>query len=527
MSRLLRRTVLFGAGSAAAATALDRAIGITARASGEPIEAGQKANMAVQASAEPTSPTAALVKELARKRSGKPFEASNLELPPALAKISYDQYRDIRFKPDRAIWRGENLGFELQLFAGGWLYKTPVEIFIVGDGGIDQIRPVSGMFETGRLLPDMPDNTQFALSGFRVHAPVNSTDYLDEFVVFQGASYLRAVARGQQYGLSARGLAIDTGQPKGEEFPDFRSYYIEKPKPGSGELIVHALLDSQSCTGAYRFAIRHGIGTTTDVEATLFPRKTMKYVGLAPLTSMFLQGPGSRHIPGEARPSVHDSQGLVIWNGGGEWLWRPLINPRALQVSAFVDKDPKGFGLEQRDRAFATYEDLEASYQRRPSLWIEPRSGWGPGVVELIELPTEEEIHDNIVAFWRPAAPLEPGKPHALAYRMTWADTLPGPVPDIRVRKTLAGTKLDGSHIFSVDFTGAVLDQLKELPVATVEASAGKVENLVMQRNPNISGVRCSFDFRPHASTISELRLTLKSKAKVSAETWLFRWIKA
>ena len=293
---------------------------------------------------------------------------------------------------------------------------------------------------------------------------------------------------------------------------------------------MHALLDSQSCTGSYRFAIRHGIATTMDVQATLFPRKVMKFVGLAPLTSMFLQGPTSRHIPGEARPSVHDSQGLVIWNGGGEWLWRPLINPRALQVSAFVDKDPKGFGLEQRDRAFSTYEDLEASYQLRPSLWIEPRSGWGPGSVELLELPTEEEIHDNIVAFWRPAMPIEPGKPHELAYRMTWADTLPGPLPDIRVHKTLAGMKPDGAQVFAVDFVGTGLDRMKELPVATVQASTGKIENLVMQRNPSISGIRCSFELRPASHAVAELRLALKSgttDAKVSAETWLYRWIKA
>lgn len=253
----------------------------------------------------------------------------------------------------------------------------------------------------------------------------------------------------------------------------------------------------------------------------------MKYVGLAPLTSMFLQGPSSRHIPGEARPSVHDSQGLVVWNGSGEWLWHPLVNPRSLQVSAFSDKDPKGFGLEQRDRLFTSYEDLEANYQRRPSLWIEPRSAWGAGAAELIELPTEEEIHDNIVAFWRPTTPIEPGKPHDFAYRMTWADALPGPLPDLRVRKTLAGTKPNGSQIFFVDFAGSAIDQIKDLPVATVEASAGKIENLVVQRNPAISGVRCSFDLRPESHTMSELRLALKSNAQITSETWLFRWIKA
>lgn len=515
MINLMRRTVLAGAGSAAATAVLGN--GLSARASGAtPISDGEtKVDLR------------ATVREAARALCAKPFEAASLQLPPALANITYDQYRDIRFKAGHAIWRGENLGFELQLFAGGWLYKTPVEIHIADGQGMAPILPVSGMFETGRLLSNMPPDTTFALSGFRIHAPINRADYLDEFVVFQGASYLRAVARGQQYGLSARRLAIDTAQPKGEEFPFFRSFYIEKPLPGAGEIVVHGLLDSRSCTGAYRFAIRHGIATTMDVEATVFPRTTMKYVGLAPLTSMFLQGPSSRHIKGEARPSVHDSQGLAILNGKGEWLWRPLTNPRSLQVSAFLDKSPRGFGLEQRDRAFATYEDLEANYQRRPSLWIEPRSDWGEGSVELIELPTEEEIHDNIVAFWRPAGTIEPNQPREFAYRMTWADALPGPAPDIRVRKTLAGMKPDGAQTFSVDFIGHALERSKDLPVAAVEATSGRVENLVVQRNPDISGIRCSFELRPDSQPVSELRLVLKTEPKAVAETWLFRWLKA
>jgi glucans biosynthesis protein len=520
MSGVVRRTVLVGAGSVAAASLISG-----------PTHAEGTAQAVSAALADPAMPvttgTSEMVKELALRLAAKPFAAASLKLPPALAKITYDQYRDIRFRPDQAIWRGEGLGYELQLFAAGWLYTAPVEIHIVGDGPPQPILPVSGMFQTGKLLADMPPDTAFALSGFRVHAPINRPDYLDEYVVFQGASYLRAVARGQQYGLSSRGLAIDTGQPKGEEFPFFRAFYIEKPRPGAVELVVHALLDSPSCTGAYRFSIRHGIATVMDVEATILPRGTMRYVGLAPLTSMFLQGPASRHIRGEARPSVHDSQGLVIWNGKGEWLWRQLTNPRALQASAFLDKDPKGFGLEQRDRAFSTYEDLEASYQRRPSLWIEPRAGWGAGTVELIELPTEEEIHDNIVAFWRPSAPLEPGAPHALAYRMTWADTPPGPLPEARVHKTLVGPKLNGKPTFAVDFAGSAFQQMKELPVASVEASAGKIENLVVQLNPSISGIRCAFELQPETHAVSELRLTLKTAPKTVAETWLYRWIKA
>ena len=89
-------------------------------------------------------------------------------------------------------------------------------------------------------------------------------------MIFAGASYFQAIARNQVFGMSARGLAIGTGEPEGEEFPFFRAHWIEAP---SGDrMVVHSLLDGPSATGAYRFTIRPGDETTIDVEATIFVR---------------------------------------------------------------------------------------------------------------------------------------------------------------------------------------------------------------------------------------------------------------
>ncbi|MGH6815339.1 MAG: glucan biosynthesis protein, partial [Hyphomicrobiaceae bacterium] len=310
----------------------------------------------------------------------------------------------------------------------------------------------------------------------------------------------------------------------GEEFPLFRAFWIEKPAAGALELIVHALLDSPSATGAYRFVIQPGVSTVMDVEATLFARRTMSFFGLAPLTSMFIHGPAHRRLTGDFRPAVHDSEGLAIVNGRGERLWRPLTNPKKLQTSAFIDKDVKGFGLVQRDRRFANFEDLEARYERRPTAWVEPRGGWGEGVVELIEIPTEEEIHDNIVAYWRPAKPIEEQKSFAFVYRLHWADAPAAAWTGLRARKTRVGNGRKGAVLFVVDFDGPAGGSLKDLPAAELRASAGTVSKPVVQFNPEISGLRCSFELQPGAAELSELRLELWAGDQNVSEIWLYRW---
>jgi len=351
---------------------------------------------------------------------------------------------------------------------------------------------------------------------------------MDEIVVFQGASYFRAVSQGQGYGLSARGLAVDTGEPKGEEFPFFRSFWIEKPTASADEVIIHALLDSPSATGAYRFRIRAGAPTITEIEATIYPRRALDRVGLAPLTSMFLFSPADTRLL-DYRAAVHDSDGLAIVDGDGERVWRPLANPKRLQFSAFAVENPKGFGLVQRTRQAADFQDLEARYDKRPTGWIEPIGNWGHGSIVLIEIPTDEEIHDNIVAFWRPAAPLEAGKPFTIAYRLSWPDDAPANTV-ARVERTAIGQAIgplrkQGFVQFVVDFTQTVATE-DELPTAHLVASAGRVLPPVVQPNPATGGTRVSFLLDPKGIDLSELRLVLRRGESELSEVWLYRWIK-
>jgi glucans biosynthesis protein len=353
----------------------------------------------------------------------------------------------------------------------------------------------------------------------------------DEIAVFQGASYFRAVSRGQVYGLSARGLAIDTAQPTGEEFPLFRTFWIETPPTGARHLAVHALLDSPSMTGAYTFRIAGGAPTAIDVDVRLYLRRDGTHVGVAPLTSMFLFSGIDRSRLNDFREAVHDSEGLAIANAAGERIWRPLANPRRLQASQFMVKDLTGFGLSQRHRSFANYQDLEAAYERRPSAWVVPKGWWGEGSVHLVEIPSEEEIHDNIVAYWRPLQPYRKDATYRFGYRLLWPDDVPRSAEKAIVVNTLSGRaagpeRKTGAIRYAVDFAGPVLSGVQQLPEAAVSASAGKVEVPVVERNPHTQGVRVGFLLRPENADLIELRLELKKAGKTISEVWLSRWTK-
>lgn len=467
------------------------------------------------------------VKAEAKMLSEAAFAKPAMALPEPFNKLSYDQYRDIRFRNERAFWKADKLDFEVQPFAMGWLYDMPVQLHLVAAGKAEPLIADASMFSIGPLIGNGPTEAPFGFSGFRLHSPINRADYFDEYVVFQGASYLRAVGRGEAYGASARGLALNTAQPNGEEFPFFRAFWIEKPQPGATQIIVNALLDSPSTTGAYRFAIGSGEATVMDVDLWLYPRQALAHVGLGPLTSMFLHAPADQRKDSDFRPAVHDSEGLAMWTGSGERLWRQLVNPATLQVSAFMDKDPRGFGLWQRDRAFSSYEDLEARYEQRPSVWVEPKGPWGEGVVELVEIPVNDEIHDNIVAYWRPVQPLAPGVTHAYSYRLTWAEHVPAVWSPVRVAKTRVGTwKKPETFLFIIDLIGSAVADVRDLPIADVTATSGALANVVVQRNREINGVRVSFELAAEDIDLSELTMVLKAGDQVISEKWLYRWTK-
>lgn len=515
------------------ATRLDRRSVLMTAGAFAMLGLGMRTDMVARALAEPVTDAAttfnpALVQNLARQLSESEFVAPELTLPDSFKQLSYDQFRDVRFRTDQAIWRGDKTDFELQLLPVGWLYNTPVEIWLVDGASAKRLKADGNLFSIGPLIKDAGPGAPYGFSGFRVHGPINRPDYYDEYIVFQGASYFRAVGRGQLYGLSARGLAINTARAGGEEFPLFRSFWVEKPSQGSRSIVIHALLDSVSTTGAYRFVVEPGEATTVEVEATLYPRRALTHVGLGPLTSMYLHGPGHHRIDDDFRPAVHDSDGLAIFNGNSECIWRPLTNPRTLQISAFLDKNVKGFGLCQRARSFHSYEDLEARYEKRPSLWIEPKGTWGSGYVELIEIPTTVEIHDNIAAYWKPATGPAAGAPYSFAYRMYWTETLPIGWAGASTAATRVGRgKRDGTTKFVVDFTGPAVTPVRQLPVAVVTSNPGTVSDIAVHENPEANGVRVSFELDPGGTDLCELRLALKLGDQQISETWLYRWTRS
>ena len=464
------------------------------------------------------------VREMARALSAKAFEPPDEKLPDALKDLNYDQYRSIRFRPERALWRDDKMPFQAQFFHRGFFYKNRVDLFEVSNGRAVSIPYRRDDFSLGQNLGQWPD-ADLGFAGFRIHAPINRPDYYDEVCVFLGATYFRAVAKGETYGLSARGLSIDTGETKGEEFPVFKAFWLEKPAPNATSVVVHALLDSKSAAASYRFTIRPGEITVFDVEASLYPRVDIAHGGLAPMTSMFFFGPNDRKDHDDFRPAVHDSDGLAIFNGKGEQLWRPLNNPRDLQVSTFTDLNPRGFGLMQREKKYFAYQDLESRFERRPSLWVEPIGDWGDGAVVLFEIPTQEEIHDNIAAFWRPNQPLAAKNEHNFTYRLHWGPDTPKSDALARFTRTGIGSRGDDSKLFVLELVG---DKLKGLDPnvikGVVTAEKSEITNIVTEPNPETGGWRLSFQCSVKSQKPIELRAVLVQNETQVSEVWVYRW---
>ncbi|PZQ49016.1 MAG: glucan biosynthesis protein D [Rhodovulum sulfidophilum] len=472
---------------------------------------------------ESNSFTRTTVVDAARALAAAPFAQPGPPVPEALLQLGYSDYQHIRFKEEERLFTNPPSGFAVDLLHPGFIYRVPVEIFVVENGQSRKILFSSDMFTYQGIEPPAQD-APLEFSGFRGRTALNSPDVMDEFLVFAGASYFRAIARGQVFGLSARGLAINTADPAGEEFPFFRSFWLEQP--GDGRMVVHALLDGPSASGAFRFTIRPGGETVMDVEATIFARADIRSLGLAPLTSMFLYDSKERENYDDFRPAVHDNDGLAMWNGGGERIWRPLHNPRLLQVSSFADNGPRGFGLIQREKRFSEYEDLEALYHKRPSLWVEPIGDWGKGHVMLVEIPNVVEIHDNMVAFWRPEQPLLAGSETSFTYRLTWGWDAPG-TNLLRVTRTLSGLgSQEGWRRFVVDFSnpGASVGVPATEFKATIAASAGAVHNVVVMDNPEIGGIRVAFEIEPQGAESVDMRLDLMRGDTPAAEVWVYRW---
>ncbi len=487
-----------------------------------PLVGLQARNTLAQPASEPFDGSS--VRQIARALAAKPFKEPDDKLPDALKKLDYDQYRGIRFNPEKALWRGAKLPFQLQFFHRGFFYTNRVDIFEVANGKATRIlyQPDSFTFDK---TPAPVAGIDLGFGGFRIHAPINKPDYYDEVCVFLGASYFRAVAKGQLYGLSARGLSINTGQAAGEEFPQFRSFWIERPEPDASSIVVHALLDSQKTAAAYRFTIKPGDTSVFDVEMAIYPRVDLEHPGLAPVTSMFFFGPNDRNDVDDFRPAVHDSDGLAILNGRGEQLWRPLSNPRDLQISTFNDRNPRGFGLMQRQKDFVHYQDLESGFERRPSLWVEPIGDWGEGAVQLIEIPTKEEVHDNIGAFWHPKTPLKAKGEHTYTYRLHWGPENPKSSGLAVFSRSGVGLRGEGVKLFVLDLIGEKLKSIDPKKIkGVVSAEKAEIRNVVTQPNPQSGGWRLSFEMPIKDKAPVEIRALLMQDDVPISEVWVYRW---
>lgn len=470
------------------------------------------------------------------------FDAHVPPLPASIAHLDWDAWRQIRFRPEMSFLRGDGSGYTLQLFHLGHLFTRPVTISIVRDTITAPIPYSTSLFDFGHLpVPkDLPINLGFA--GFRIHYPLNSPTTSDELISFLGSSYFRFLGRGEKYGLSARALAIGTGRLDGtEEFPFFREFWIDthdgKPEP----LTIYGLLDSPSVAGAYRFDVSPGERTSVEVKATLFARKPIDRLGMAPLTSMYFIGENDRHISDrnkydEYRPELHDSDGLLIHMASGEWIWRPLKNPQIQELQQFPAKSVKGFGLMQRDRNFSDYQDIELDYQDRPSYWIEPGEDWGDGVVELVELATRDETADNIVCAFLPKESLQPGKSFAYSYRMRALQAGFGLHPLGHVINTFSaparglGSQEQAakySRRFLIDFAGGdmpyYLHDAKLLEVVATATNAKVLRTFVVP-NPALKAIRTMIDVQFEEGKVGVVNAFLRAKSRRLTETWDYAW---
>ncbi|HNX52609.1 MAG TPA: glucan biosynthesis protein [Pontiellaceae bacterium] len=469
------------------------------------------------------------LKNRAQNLAAAPYQAPDRSLPEELSRFNYDDMRNIRFDPKAAIWRMERLPFQMQFTHRGGLQNSHITMNYIEDGQVEPIPFSKNLFNYSQVKINgkLPEDLGFY--GFRIHYPLNSMEYLDEVISFQGASYFRALGKGLHYGLSARGLALNVAGQTPEEFPDFIEYWIEKPDTRATRIKIFALLNSPSLAGAYEMTLIPGSDTVMEIKTALFARKPVEGLGLAPLTSMFWFGEHSTSRHGDFRPEVHDSDGLLVHTAADEWLWRPLSNEGLVKTSCFANDNPRGFGLFQRDRDFSHYEDLETFYHNRPSAWVEPGPGWGQGELRLVELPSGTEYADNIVAFWMPQEQLTPEHPLEYSYRLHWFRddaTLP-PLAQALATRIGNATEYPGSKKFVLDFSNAPgLDRNNPdsvTPVITL--SNGTLKGKHLQRNDLGNAWRVFFDVEPIDRTKPvDMRCFLQSGGLPRSETWTYFW---
>ena len=479
------------------------------------------------------SPVLQSIVDAARTSATESYEQDDHGLNSKLKEIDYTTYRSIRFKPEQSLWHGEN-DYELQFFHPGFLYEYPVTIHTIGESNKpERLAFNSDMFNydgSASGLAGLTDEKS-GFAGFRVHYPIKNEEYKDEFAVFLGASYFRLVGKNQVYGISARGLAIDTALAKGEEFPHFTEFWIIEPSKGK-PITIYARLESPSVAGAYKFVIQPDIDTSVKVESWLFARDDVNKLGIAPFTSMFLYGENTEKRHDDYRPEVHDSDGVLMVTHADEEIWRPLTNPARLQVTSLSDANPKGFGMLQRDGKWDNYLDAEANYHLRPGLWVTPEAGFEKGRLEVVEIPTKSEIHDNIVAFWTPEKPFKAGESLYFAYELKTVEQNPFVSELASVVRTRQGKAvlpgdefkddaLSTTRQFSVDFSApSDIAFDNESMKLVVQGTNGTISQQRLYPVADGQEWRATFFVKPKEKQTVDMRAYIEKDGKRVSEVW-------
>lgn len=464
------------------------------------------------------------VQEKARALAGQPYVTPDA-VPGFIKKLTYDDYRMIDLRPEATLFAETNQPYRVMTDTRGSLFHTPIKVNIVNENGLRQhaYDPADFDFEPLELTAD--EKAALDLAGFRLLAPLNRGGKFDEVLSVKGASFFRALGSDNRYGASARGISIKTASPDGEEFPVFKEFWLQEPKMADQGFVFHALLDGPSLTGAYQFRIQPGVQTKMQVSAAIYARKETSQIGLAPLTSMFEFGPQDPQKSGDDfRPRVHDSEGFAAILDNGEWIWRPLSNPDTLQISSFATSVPQGFGLIQKTRDYELFQDIEAAYEARPSVWVTPGEGWRKGELQLVEIPTPNEYHDNIISYWRLSEPLKAGETMRFSYQMDWGMEPPVRPPLAEVHSTRTGvSEGNGKRLFIVDFDMADVSSADDL-TAEVSTSAGAIGAKVLTADRRNDRLRLTFELEQPGGSDAELRAVLKRGEMPASETWLYRW---
>jgi glucans biosynthesis protein len=473
---------------------------------------------------EPTPFDPVMVTVTARALAKQAFKPAAADTPEVFKNLGFEQYAGIRQRPGTAIFAADALGFAVEPLHRGFIFVSPMQIHIVSRGEARRVLYDPSLYDFGKLTVP-PQIGDIGFSGFRVLTQRDGNSFT-ELATFQGASFFRGVARGQFPGAMARAMSIKTADPRGEEFPAIRAVWIERPTLTENRLVVHALIDSESLTGAYRFTLRPGEVTLVDTECTLFPRTNVDSYGLATMSATVLSGPVGLRRAWDLRPTIAEIGGVQMLTGADEWIWRPVANRETLQISTFVDAKPRGFGFLQRDRAFDHYQDDDQRWESRPSLWIEPIGDWASGGVQLLEIPSDSEGNDNIIAFWKPREPLAAGSETSVAYRQFWCWSPPAR-PDLSI--VVASREGRGVSAkrrrFLVEFEGDVLGNLTIADIMPkLSATPGSITSIRIFMPAERKACRVLFELDPEGESYSELRLVLEVAGKPISETWLYRW---